>query len=96
MRCGVELRRQKAKQEERRMECYKCGEEGHKCKECSLWEKIKRRRVEEKKAACVAIPQKAQQKELRRVEEKEVVYTAKLQEVQQGEGVWRKSLVHVL
>jgi len=96
MRCGVELRRQEAKQKEWRVECYKCRKEGHKCKEYSLWEKVKRRRVEEKKAVCVAIPQKVQQKELRRVEEKEVACMAKLREVQQGKGVWRRSLAHVL
>jgi len=42
MRCGVELRRQKAKQEKWRMECYKCGEKGHKCRECLLWERKER------------------------------------------------------
>jgi len=46
------------------VEYYKCGEIGHKCKECLLWKKAKekKRRVEEK-VACVAIPKKAQQKE---------------------------------
>jgi len=55
MRCGVELRRQEMKEERWRVECYKCGEEGHKCRECPLWEKVERRRVE-KRVACVAIP----------------------------------------
>jgi len=41
MRCGVELRRQGAKIEEWKMECYKCGEEGHKCRKCPLWRKKK-------------------------------------------------------
>jgi len=36
MRCGVELRRQEMKEERWRVECYKCGEEGHKCRECPL------------------------------------------------------------
>jgi len=34
--------------------CFKCGVEGHKCRECPLW--VKKERV-----ACVAMPQKAQQ-----------------------------------
>jgi len=36
MTCGVELSRQKTKHEKWRVECYKCGEEGHKCRECLL------------------------------------------------------------
>jgi len=41
------------------VECYKCGEMGHKSRECPLWKKAKKekRRVEER-AVCVAIPQK--------------------------------------
>jgi len=44
------------------VEYYKCGEMGHKCRECLLWKKVveERRRVEER-AVCVAILQKAQQ-----------------------------------
>jgi len=44
------------------VECYKCGETGHRCRECPLWRKAKeeRRRVE-KKVAHVAMPQKVQQ-----------------------------------
>jgi len=57
MKYGVELRRQEAKHEEWRVECYKCREEGHKCRECPLWERKKR-------VVCVARPQKVyQQKE---------------------------------
>jgi len=46
------------------VECYKCGEMGHKYRECSLWKKAKeeKRRVE-KRTAHIAIPQKTQQKE---------------------------------
>jgi len=36
------------------VECFKCGEKGHKCRECPLWEKKKR-------VACVAKSQKAYQ-----------------------------------
>jgi len=56
IQCRVEekkIRRQKAK----KVECFKYGEEGHKCKEYLLW---KERQIEEK-AACVAMPQKVQQ-----------------------------------
>jgi len=34
MKCGVELRRQEM--EKWKVECYKYGEEGHKCRECPL------------------------------------------------------------
>ena len=46
MQCGIEervVRRQKLIM----VECFKCGEKGHKCKECPLW-------VRKKKAVCVA------------------------------------------
>jgi len=80
------------KEERWRVECYKYGEEGHKCRECPLWEKVERRRVE-KRVACVAMPQKVQQKKkpacstreevqeaekrLRRAKEEEVVHVTK-------------------
>jgi len=54
MSCGVELRKQEVKQEGWKVECYKCREEGHKCRECPLWEKRER-------VACVARLQKAHQ-----------------------------------
>ena len=38
------------------VECFKCGEKGHKCRECPLWEKKER-------VARVAKPQKAHQQE---------------------------------
>jgi len=69
------------------VECFKCGEKGHKCRECPLWKKKKR-------VAHVAKPQKAHQQEgpahpvkgkaqegkrrLRRVEEEEAARVAKL------------------
>ena len=53
------------RQEVERVVCFKCGEEGHKCRECPLWKGGKKLRVVEE-AACVARPQKAQQKEWRR------------------------------
>jgi len=87
MQCGVEgriIRRVEVIE----VECFKCGEKGHKCKECPLWEK-------KEKAVRVAKPQKAQQerlacpvkgkvqekeKELRRVGEGEVAHVAEPQE----------------
>jgi len=63
------------KQEEWKVECYKCEEEGHKCREYPLWEKVERKRGK-KKAAHVAMPQKVQQKELRRMEGQEAVCVA--------------------
>jgi len=60
MQCGVgekTIRRQEMVE----VECFKCGEKGHKCRECPLWKGKKLRVVEE--AAHVAMPQKAQQKE---------------------------------
>jgi len=68
------------------VECFKCGEKGHKYKECPLW-------VRKERAIHVARPQKTQQKErlacpiegkaqeeerrLRRTKKEEVAYVAK-------------------
>jgi len=101
MQCGVE---EKIiwRQEVAAVKCFKCGEEGHKYRECPLWKQIK-------KAARVAMSQKVQQerrlvrpirekvqegeKKLRGVEEGEAAHVAKPQEVQQG---WKKNLVEEL
>jgi len=62
MRCGVEVRRQEMYEEERRIvEYFKCGKKEYKCKKYPEWKKAKEIRKE--KIVCVAIPQKAQQKE---------------------------------
>jgi len=53
------------KQETVKVECFKYGEKGHKCRECPLWKGEKKLQVVEE-AACVAMLQKAQQKEWRR------------------------------
>jgi len=63
MQCGVgekTIRRQEMVE----VECFKCGEKGHKCREYPLWKGKKLRVVEE--VVRVAMPQKAQQKEWRR------------------------------
>jgi len=77
--------------------CFRCREEGHKCRECPLW--ITRKK--EEKAVCVARPQKAQQerrpvcpakgkvqegeKRLRRVEGSRVAHMVRPREAQQEE-----------
>jgi len=105
MQCGIEERVVRSM----RMavvRCFRCREEGHKCRECLSW--IKKRK--EKRAACVAKPQKAQQEKrpaypvkgkvqegerrLRRVEGSEAAHVARPREVQQEE--WRRSLWETL
>ena len=44
------------------VECFRYGEKGYKCKECSLRKEEKRRQKEEK-VAYMAMPQKVQQME---------------------------------
>ena len=64
MQCNVKERIIR-KQEVVEVECFKCGEKGHKCRECSLWKEEKKLQVAEE-TVHVAIPQKVQQKEWRR------------------------------
>jgi len=92
MQCGVEERTVRSI----RMvvvKCFKCGEEGHKCRECSLWErKVKRvahpkeRKVHQgERRLARPIRKKAQEgeKRLRRVEEGEAAHPVQ-GEAQQG------------
>jgi len=69
------------------VECFKCGEEGHKCRECPQWERKEKR---------VARPRegKVHQRErrLRRMEEEKAVHPIK-GEVQQE---WRRSSIEEL
>ena len=89
IQCGVEERTiRKIRVVE--VKYFKCGEKGHKCKECPLW-------MKKEKAAYVARPQKAQKKErlaypvrgevqkrkLKKVKEEEIACVAKPQEAQQ-------------
>jgi len=61
MQCNVKERMIK-KQEMVKVECFKCGEKRHKCRECPLWKGKKKLQVVEE-VVHVAMPQKAQQKE---------------------------------
>ena len=57
MQCDVRettIRRQETVE----VECFKCGEKGHKCRECPIWKGEKKLQVVEK-VARVAMPQKA-------------------------------------
>jgi len=85
MQCGVEERVVRSMRTVA-VKCFKCGEEGHKFRECSLW-------VKKERAVCMASPQKAQQgrrpaypvrektqkeeRKLRRVEEDKAVCPVK-------------------
>ena len=95
MQCGVEEKTIRSVRMSG-VKCFRCGTEGHKCRECSLW-------VKKERAARVAKPQKAQQerrparpergkaqeeRKLRRVEEDGAARVAKPREAQQE---WRKS-----
>jgi len=61
MQCDVKERTIR-KQEMVEVECFKCREKGHKCRECPLWKGKKKSQVEGE-AAHVAMPQKMQKKE---------------------------------
>jgi len=75
------------------VKCFRCGEEGHKCRECPLWEKkvkrvvrSKERKVhQEERRPARPIREKAQEgeKRLRRMEEERAVRPVK-GEAQQG------------
>jgi len=100
MQCGVEERVVRSMRTIV-VRCFRCREEGHKCRECPLWIKGRKR----EKAVHVAKPQKAQQgrrpahpirekaqegeKRLRRMEEEKAMRPIK-GEAQQKE--WRRSL----
>jgi len=96
MQCGVEERVVRSTRTVV-VRCFKCGEEGHKCRECPLWEK-KMKRVahpnrgkahQEERRLARPIREKAQEgeKRLRRMEKEKVVRPAKGEAQQE----WRRS-----
>jgi len=101
MQCGVEERVVRST----RMvvvRCFKCGEEGHKCRECPKWEKKVKRvarpdggkahQVERKPARPIREKAQGGEKRLRRMEEEKATHPAK-GEAQQG---WRRSSIEKL
>ena len=101
MQCEVEektIRRHKVVV----VEHFKCGEKGHKCRECPLWEKKERvahvakpQKVYQQKGPVCSVKGKVQEGErrLRRVEKEEAAHAAKPQKAQQG---WRRSSIEEL
>jgi len=97
MQCGVEERTIRSIRVV--VECFKCREKGHKCRECPLKEKKTKRVVcpnrgkvhQEKRKLVRSVKGKVQEgeKRLRRVEVEEVARPAK-GKVQQEE--WKRSL----
>ena len=85
MQCGVKERTIR-RYEVVVVKCFKCGEKGHKCRECPLWEKKERvvhvakpQKAHQQKGPVHYVKRKAQEGErrLRRVEEEEAVCMAK-------------------
>jgi len=89
MQCGIEERVVRSVRAVV-VKCFRCGVEGHKCRECPLW-------VKKERAARVAMSQKAQrerrparpvrgeaqERKLRKVEQEEAACVAKPREAQQ-------------
>ena len=80
MQCRVEeqvVRRQESVV----VKCFKCEEEGHKYKECLLWERVactvKPQKVYQQKKPACPVKGEVQEKGLRRVEEEKAVHVVK-------------------
>jgi len=86
------------------VKCFKCGEEGHKCREYPLWER-KAKRVacpdegkahqEKKKLACLKrgkVQENRKERQIRRVEEEKLACPEQ-RKAQQG---WRRSSIEEL
>jgi len=78
------------------VKCFKCREEGHKCKECPLWVKKERaarvtslQKVQQGRRLACSVRKKVQEEErkLRRVEEDKAACPAKGKAQQE----WRRS-----
>ena len=84
MQCGVEKRVVRDARREV-VRCFKCREEGHKCRECPLWEKKVKRvaHPDERKAH-----QKEKRREMRQVKKGEAARPVK-EKAQQEE--WKRS-----
>jgi len=101
MQCGVEERVVRSTRTVV-VRCFKCGEEGHKCRECSLWErKVKRvacpnggKVCQKGRRPACPIREKVQEgeKRLRRAEEGEAARPVKGEAQQE----WKRSLWEVL
>jgi len=101
MQCGVEKRIVRSTRTVV-VRCFKCGEEGHKCRECPLWErKVKRvarpdggKAHQEERKLARPIKEKAQEEEkrLRRVKEEKTAHPAKGEAQQE----WRRSPIEEL
>jgi len=100
MQCGVE---KKAIRSMRMIavKCFKCGEEGHKCRWCPLWKKVKRvacpvegKAYQGERELARSIRKKVQEgeKKLRRAEEGEVTHPVK----GEGQQEWKRSSWEVL
>jgi len=48
MRYEMELRRQEMEEKDWVIECFKCGEKGHKCRKCPLWKEERKLQVVKK------------------------------------------------
>jgi len=85
MQCGVEEKMIRSVRVV--VECFKCGEEGHKCRKCPQWERKEKRMVRPREG-------KAHQgkRRLRRMEEEKVAHPIK-RKVQQE---WRRSSIEEL
>ena len=73
------------------VKCFKCGKEGHKCRECPLW--IKRKNGEKRPACPVKGKAQEGERRLRRVEESEA---ARPTEGNAQQEEWKRSLWETL
>jgi len=82
MQCGIE-RRIVRSMRMAAVKCFRCGEEGHKCRECPLWRK-KEKEVERVTCPVQGKVHQQEKRKLKRVEEEEAACMAKPRKVQQG------------